>query len=198
MATQKRTGHVAARPVRTAGVGIVLLLVGIALSVAVPATAQAPAGELNMTAEDATVSPDENVTMNVTVRNVGDRQVSQIDVYKSRWPSNWNISNATIRRLPVNASETVALNLSVPAYVGPDDYTLSLYAKSPEDVRAATTFTVTVPGPSTPTATATPAITETPEPPKPDCKYKIETFDWCIVADDDSILGFEIVDIPEE
>lgn len=153
----RKRSHVLSRPRRTLIVGITILLIGIIFSLAAPAAAQQPVGEVNVSSQSGIVPPGESIELNATVTNTGNRSVGQLEVWITNPPAAWNTSNATIQRLKPNQSTTVPLNISVPRDEETGSYNLTVRVESPDNISAESTMQVDVGnvsvGPGTPTPT---------------------------------------------
>lgn len=187
MASVERSSHVLSRPTGVAIIGMMMLLVGIAFSLAAPAAAQGPPGEINVSSESGATPPGESLDLNTTVTNDGDRTLTGIEVWITDSPAGWTTSNLTIQRLEPNQSTTVSLNITVPEDADTGLYNLTVRAESPESVSDEDTMEITVQDRSetlkTPTETdggTGSEGTETPTPtPTPSCDG-IEVLGRCL------------------
>lgn len=135
-------------------VGIALVLMGITFLLTAPVAAQEPTGGLNVSSETVEASPGESVTINSTVQNDGERELTQIDVWFTDAPEGWNTSNTTIERLSMNASETVSLTVEIADNATPGEYTLTVRAESRDNISDEALATIQIPNPEeTPTST---------------------------------------------
>lgn len=170
--------------------GIALLLLGIGCLLTAPASAQEPAGELNVTSNDFSASAGETTTIQATVRNDGNRSLAEVEVWIDQTHYRWNTSNATIQKLPANESQTVELNVSIPDDFDPGVYNLTIRAETPENVTGEVGIHAEIPHEDHPTETATdggssqtdstPGGAAGPVPVKEQCSWSIPVVDICL------------------
>lgn len=159
--------------------GLIILSLGIAFSLATPVAAQGPAGEINVSSESGVTPPGESLEPNTTVTNDGNRTLTEIEVRITDPPAGWTTSNSTIEHLKPNESTTVSLTVSVPQNEETGSYNLNVRAESPENVSDNDTMEITVQDHSaTPTKTGAGSGSGATETPTPTCDDE-GIFDSC-------------------
>lgn len=110
-----------------------------------------PHDDLALDAANATTTPGNTATVEVSVENTGNETVGgnyALDVNDSALPAGWQttISNATVVRGPLesNATRTANVSVSVPENATPGDYQLSLALSSGTREWTNTTATIHV------------------------------------------------------
>lgn len=124
--------------------GLAIFLLGMVCISIIPATAQDQSGDLNVSTDSVTTEPESNTTVRATLRNEGNRSLAQIEVFFTKVPAGWNVSDSTIKRLPSNETETIPLHVTVPQNATSGEYHLTVRAETKENISDESQTTIVI------------------------------------------------------